>query len=72
VVITTDANASANHAGRRPVREFLAKASRQLDSIAEVIALAPMLDRFMLPILFGLIVLYTAVMAWANGRNRPE
>jgi hypothetical protein len=28
-----------------------------------------MLDRFILLILFGLIVLYTVVMAFANGRD---
>jgi hypothetical protein len=31
-----------------------------------------MLDRFMLLILFGLIVLFTVIMAWANGRNPPD
>jgi hypothetical protein len=28
-----------------------------------------MLDRFALLFLFGLIVIFTAVMAWANGKN---
>jgi hypothetical protein len=31
-----------------------------------------MIDRFILLILFGLIVLYAAAMAWLNGRNPPD
>jgi len=31
-----------------------------------------MIDRYILLILFGLIVLYTAGMAWANSRKPPE
>jgi hypothetical protein len=31
-----------------------------------------MLDRYILPILFGLIVIFTAVMAWRNGRDPPD
>jgi hypothetical protein len=31
-----------------------------------------MLDRYILLILFGLIVLFTAAMAWANGRDPPD
>jgi len=31
-----------------------------------------MIDRYILMILIGLIVLYTAAMAWANGRNPPD
>ncbi|MDB5463257.1 MAG: hypothetical protein JWP28_279 [Phenylobacterium sp.] len=31
-----------------------------------------MLDRYILLILFGLIVLFTAVMAWANGKDPPD
>jgi len=31
-----------------------------------------MIDRIILLILFGLVVLYTVVMAWLNGREPPE
>lgn len=31
-----------------------------------------MLDPFILPLLFGLIIFFTAIMAWANGRNPPD
>jgi hypothetical protein len=31
-----------------------------------------MLDRLILLILFGLIVLYTAVLAWLNWRDPPK
>lgn len=31
-----------------------------------------MIDRYILIILFVLIVLYTAAMAWVNGRDPPE
>jgi hypothetical protein len=31
-----------------------------------------MLDRYILLILFGLIVIYTAVMAWLNGKTPPD
>jgi hypothetical protein len=31
-----------------------------------------MLDRFMLLILFGLVVVYTAVLAWLNWRGPPK
>jgi hypothetical protein len=31
-----------------------------------------MLDSFILLILFGLIVIYTAVMAWLNSRDPPK
>jgi hypothetical protein len=31
-----------------------------------------MLDRIILFILFGLIVLYTAVLAWLNSRDPPS
>jgi hypothetical protein len=31
-----------------------------------------MLDRFILPILFGLIVVFTVVMGWLNGKDPPD
>lgn len=31
-----------------------------------------MIDRYILMILFGLIVLYTTAMAWVNGRDPPD
>jgi hypothetical protein len=45
---------------------------RSLDKAPESCVVAEMVDRFILLILFGLIVVYTAVMVWANGRNPPE
>lgn len=31
-----------------------------------------MVDRYILLVLFGLIIFYTAAMAWVNSRNPPE
>jgi hypothetical protein len=42
-----------------------------IDSARKAIVVRTMLDRIILPILFGLIVLYTAVLAWINRRDPP-
>jgi len=66
------ATASPMTVGRRESRDFRRTISSQLDITAQLIVFDPMIDRFILLILFGLIVLYTAAMAWANSRNPPE
>jgi hypothetical protein len=43
-----------------------------IDSARNAIVVRNMLDRFILPILVVLIVLYTAVLAWANRRDPPK
>jgi hypothetical protein len=72
VGIDKQATASPMTVGRRKSRDFRCAISSQLDTDTQFIASTPMVDRFILLVLFGLIILYTAAMAWVNRRNPPE